>query len=223
MTQLASTNFLFELPHVYEMREILIKQIPQLVKNIKDELLSSGLIVIILGISLPEAKFWVFIVWSPLFIVYTYLKLKAINVKSDTVMELFTKYLDDPSNWEKRFEKHQEYWVYKSDPLFQITIGEEMVHNFQEPWMKNYPDMEHNYSFKVYLKYMDTIVDDLVFVALDGHRYVVPLPEIEVKRGKRTFFYKEDSLKAKTVGVIGFFYRYKSFKDFIKVHNLGTK
>lgn len=201
------------------MREIFLKVIPHLAKNIKDELLSSGLLVLILGLTFPEARVWIFIVWLPVFIVYAVIKLKLINIEQDSVIKMFKKYLTDPSGWEKRFEVNREYWVYKNDPLFQIETGEKLVENFHEPWMKRYPDMEYNYSFKVYLKYMNTIVEDMVFVALDGIRYIVPIPERRVKK-TRSFFYRSNSLKTKVANVIGTFYLYDAFEEFASAHNL---
>lgn len=199
------------------MREIFLKSIPKLIENIKDELLSFTLVVLILISTFPDLRTLLFIVWLVSSAVYSTIKLKFLFIGEPTILNLFNRYLEHSGGWEKRFRGNKEYWAYKDDPLFQIEIGEDLVRGFKENWMKKYPDINNNYSFKVYLKYMNTVVHDCVFVALDGVRYIVPLPE---RKGKG-YFYEKGSFKTKISEVIGQYSLYNDLEEFAKDHGMG--
>lgn len=151
--------------------------------------------------------------------IYAAVKYKLVLNREKDIIKQFRSYLEIPNRWEKRFKSTEEYWVYKDNPLFQIETGEELVGDFEESWMRAYPDRNNNFSFKVYLKYMNPIVYDYTFVALDGVRYVVPLP----KRENQSYHYVKDSLEILISHIIGQYYRYKDIKGFASSHDIKFK
>lgn len=61
-------------------------------------------------------------------------------------------------------------------PEFTIVDGEMMNESFVEPWTKLYPDPSAR-TFNVQLRYLATPLEHFTFVACDGERYRVPMPE----------------------------------------------
>ena len=195
-----------------------LKLLSKLIANIKDELLSFSIVTILFLVKFPQERILITVIFAVASSIYALLKLKYAK-KDENVTKQFNKYLGIPDNWQKKFQGNREYWVYKNNPLFHIEIGENLVRGFKEPWMRKYPDMANNYSFKVYLKFMNTVVHDFVFVALDGVRYTAPLPE----RERGVYYYEKNSLKFKTANVIGQFYRYKDIKEFALSHKIKLR
>lgn len=191
----------------------------RIIANIQNELLLFSVGVIILLVLLPELRIWIFIIFLVASLFYALIKYLPLFNKEKSVIKQFKKYLQKPEKWEKKLHRTHEYWIYKEHPLFQIETGENIVEDFREKWMKKYPDMDHNRSFRVYLKYMNTIIDDYIFVALDGFRYIVPLPE----REEGNYFYRADSLQFLLANIVGSFYLYKTLEEFSLNHNIETR
>lgn len=65
-----------------------------------------------------------------------------------------------------------------------------------------FPDKDHNVSHYVGLEVNGMLLDKELFVSLDGGRYFVPVPEIEMaEEGKRNFYYNAQQVQlAKIVG-----------------------
>lgn len=73
-----------------------------------------------------------------------------------------------------------------------VDWDREVVENFHEEWMNDalYPDKTHNASYYVRLEANGMLLDKELFVSLDGHRWFVPVPRIEMsktKSGERIF------------------------------------
>ena len=68
----------------------------------------------------------------------------------------FWKYLRDPDNWEKVSVIEDYFTVYrhKKHPGYQIIIDwdKPVVKNYQEDWIRDYPNREHNSSYFVKLE-----------------------------------------------------------------------
>lgn len=188
----------------------------RIIESIKDELLLFALAVIVLLVIYPYQRLWViliFLITSAFYALIRYFR------KEKHLLKQFKKYLDRPESWDKKLHRIHEFWINKEDPLFQIETGENVVEDFRERWMKNYPNMNHNTSYRVYLKYANTIVSDCLFVGLDGYRYMVPVPERE--EGK--YFYSTDSLQFKLANVVGSFYLYKNLREFAEAHGIEIR
>ncbi len=122
----------------------------------------------------------------------------------------FNKYLKNPEDWEKfiGIESHLYFYRHKKYPSFQIVIDwdRSIVENFREEWINDslYPDKTNSTSYYVRLEANGMLLDKEVFVSLDGHRWFVPVPKIEmskVKSGERNFYYDARQIQlAKIVG-----------------------
>jgi hypothetical protein len=78
-------------------------------------------------------------------------------------------------------------------PEFTIVDGETMNDDFVEEWTKRYPDKSAR-SFDVQLRYHTTLLERFTFVACDGERYRIPLPEpVKVSEGKWKYVISKSS------------------------------
>lgn len=122
----------------------------------------------------------------------------------------FNKYLKNSENWEKfiGIESHLYFYRHKKYPNFQLVIDwdRSIVENFHEDWINDalYPDKTNNASYYVRLEANGMLLDKEVFVSLDGHRWFVPVPRIEMSKTKsdeRNFYYDVRQIElAKIVG-----------------------
>ena len=74
-------------------------------------------------------------------------------------------------------EKNEEVFTYRR--LLNIWFKEVSINDeeFEEPWAKKFPD-PRAWRVYVYMYYCTSLVDVRLFVAVDGGRVVLPLPEI---------------------------------------------
>jgi hypothetical protein len=72
--------------------------------------------------------------------------------------------------------KGDEYLYCEQFPEFTVVDGERYVERFSEPWTQHFPDKSAR-SFEVQLRYHATLLETITFVACDGERYRVPMPE----------------------------------------------
>jgi hypothetical protein len=68
-------------------------------------------------------------------------------------------------------------------PEFTIRDSDVVVRPFMEPWALKFPD-QSAYSFYKEVRYLTTVLDQMLFVSCDGGRYSIPAPTI---RGDGTF------------------------------------
>jgi hypothetical protein len=112
----------------------------------------------------------------------------------------FSKYLKKAGDWEKfiGIESHLYYYRHKKYPSFQIVIDwdKSIIVNFHEEWINDalYPDKTNNTSYYVRLEANGMLLDKELFVSLDGHRWFVPVPHVEMSKiikDERKFYYEE--------------------------------
>lgn len=133
----------------------------------------------------------------------------------------FRKYLKKQNDWEKFIgtEAHISIYRHKKYPNFQIVIDWDrpIVENFHEEWINDalYPDKTNNDSHSVRLEVSSMLLDQELFVSLDGHRWFVPVPKIERINGKRNLYY--DPQQIQLANIIGrYHFLEKNIIDFAK-------
>lgn len=121
----------------------------------------------------------------------------------------FKKYLKNYENWEnfQGIEDHLSFYRHKKHPNFQIVVdwNKELVQNFHEEWINDslYPNKTNNASYYVRLEANAMLLDKVLFVSLDGHKYFVPVPKVlRVGDKERDFYYDKQQIQlAKIVGI----------------------
>jgi hypothetical protein len=89
-------------------------------------------------------------------------------------LERVERLLDRPDDWIKI--EGDAFLYHRQFPEFTIVDGETLNEKFIEAWTKLYPDKSAR-SFEVQLRYLSTMLERFTFVACDGERYRIPLPE----------------------------------------------
>lgn len=126
-------------------------------------------------------------------------------------LKRFRKYLKNPKVWEK-FEGREDYltiYRHRKYPNFQIVIdwNSYVVKNFHEEWINDglFRDKENNTSYYVKFEANGMLLHKELFVSLDGHRYFVPVPKINIVAEDRTFSYNANQIQlANIVGEYSF-------------------
>jgi hypothetical protein len=72
----------------------------------------------------------------------------------------------------------------------------------------------------VQLKINDSAVAEVLFVTLDGGRYLVPLPRKRVISGRISYFWESDTLPFKVGRVVGRYYRHANIEEAAKFLNV---
>lgn len=143
----------------------------------------------------------------------------------------FKKYLKNPDDWEKfqGTEMRLSIFRYQKHPNFQIIIDwdKPVAKNYQEEWVSDYPDHEHNASYFVQLEANSMLLDKELFVLLDGGRAFVPVPRRTLKR--KELFYWYDPIQIQLVDIIGRYSWENSIEEFasqqkkeIKINKLAS-
>lgn len=125
------------------------------------------------------------------------------------------KSLLENGNWTQQefltSEGYETVWISEDDMSYQIVeTGIVAVKDFDEPWVKRFPD-KHTSSYYVNLVESGNVVEQEIFVSLDGGRYFVPIPEISVgdyhgESSDLTYYYDHGSLRFLLGKVIGRYY-----------------
>jgi hypothetical protein len=130
----------------------------------------------------------------------------------------FKKYLKKPENWGKfqGTEDHFSIYRYKKYPNFQIIINwdQPVAENYQEEWIRNYPDKEHNASYFVHLEANAMLLEKELFVSLDGSRAFVPSPRRSLRDGDSIYWY--DTMQIQLAKIIGKYSWEKNIEEFAK-------
>lgn len=116
----------------------------------------------------------------------------------------FEKYLKKPNDWEKIIpEQNLTIYRHKKYPGFQVITNwdESIVNNFQEDWIGNFPDKEHNTSYRVRLEANSIFLRKELFVSLDGGRGFVPVPKRKLDGASFEYYY--DKLQVQLANIIG--------------------
>lgn len=115
------------------------------------------------------------------------------------------KYLKKPQNWEKfqgteaylsiyRHKKHQEFEII-------IDWDKPVVKNYQEEWIKDYPDKEHNASYFVRLEAKGMLLMKELFISLDGGRIFVPMPRMRFRNSEAEYWY--ETIQIQLANILG--------------------
>ncbi|MGQ3170532.1 MAG: hypothetical protein ACT6RZ_08915 [Methylophilus sp.] len=136
-------------------------------------------------------------------------KLRSKNTLSDFEDKLIS------SEWSMEMINDVAVWVAKDDNTFQISRGAR-TQDFQERWTKVHPD-NNSASYPVYLSINNNTIKELTFVAVDGGRIFVPIPEIRpVEVNDVEYFWNMNSLEIKVCDVVGSYYIYESIAGVAK-------
>ncbi len=143
----------------------------------------------------------------------------------------FNKYLKKPDNWEQfiGIESHLYYYRHRKYPSFQLVINwdRSVVENFHEEWIKDalYPNKTNNASYYVMLEANGVLLDKELFVSLDGHRWFVPVPRIQIskiKKDEREFYYEKRQIQV--ANIVGkYHFEDKNIYDFAKMQSKPIK
>lgn len=130
-------------------------------------------------------------------------------------LEVFERILEIPK-WKKVTYDSPEKWIFEDDNSFVIEISSES-RDFTEEWTEHFPD-KNSHAVEIYLKINnERVVTPLLFVAVDGWRYLVPCPKISETYGERYRYWDKESLEYKVFNVIGSVdYLYDSLESFGK-------
>ncbi|MDP2151612.1 MAG: hypothetical protein Q8K13_18420 [Parvibaculum sp.] len=127
----------------------------------------------------------------------------------------FKKYLKNPKDWQKfkGTEMHLSIYRHKKYPNFQIIIDWDrpVVENYQEKWIRDYPDKENNASYYVRLEANAMLLEKELFVLLDGGRAFIPSPRWSLENNEQVYRY--DTIQIQLANIIG---EYSWEKDIYK-------
>ncbi|MCG2726643.1 MAG: hypothetical protein L6420_10440 [Elusimicrobia bacterium] len=105
----------------------------------------------------------------------------------------FGRYLRETKNWEvyKRNDLIPIYTYrhkYFLDFQIEIDFDKPLKANFEEKWIKDYPDKsKKTYNVKLIAKGM--LIEEFEFLTLDGYRIFIPLPMVNLSNG--VYYYNQ--------------------------------
>lgn len=183
--------------------------------RVKDELLYFGVLAILLMVQFVEHKtiiFTVFLISIILYLVKIYFQSKQ-SIKNNRHLENFAKYLNNKSLWDKRHIDHNDIFFYRNDNEYKIESAQDAHKTWttKESWMEIFPD-PHILEYRVYLKYGETKIYEMLFVSCDGGRYFIPLPSKRLlnpyssKKPIFEYYWVKNSLEYQVGEIIGEFY-----------------
>ena len=135
------------------------------------------------------------------------------DLKESNTLKYF-EYLLDNSEWKKEFINNEEVWLAEKNKTFQIIVGDK-GRRFIEKWSEDFPD-SNTECYPVYLKINTTIIKEIEFISIDGHRIFVPMPDRRVCENKISYFWKMESLEMKLCNIIGSYYIYENIYNVAK-------
>ncbi len=152
---------------------------------------------------------------------------------SDRSLARFSNYIDN-SHWEKVLDEGNEFWICEDDALFYIEVESEETQEFREEWIQPFPahrlGNDPAIPYKVKLKISTVTIDNFRFISVDGGRYFVPMPEIDMNvinydvNQDRKFYWRRDSLIFRVALIISVFYHvHPNFEAFAKQANIEIR
>jgi hypothetical protein len=102
-------------------------------------------------------------------------------------------------------------WICDQRSTFKVVQNDD-YQDFEEEWTDRVPDRTAH-MMTVQLKINDSAVSEMLFVTLDGGRYLVPLPRKRVVSGQVIYFWESDTLPFKVGRIIGRYYRCKNLEE----------
>lgn len=137
-----------------------------------------------------------------------------------TPLRRIKKYLKDVEGWNftsSRFNETFEYWQYTKHPEFTIELKDDQKWDREEPWVKRVrrPDPSL-FMYEVALKINGLVVRSENFLAMDGWRYLVPIPRVDRVNAEdeQDYVYYYDAVQYSIAGVVGKYHLDKNIEDF---------
>lgn len=125
-------------------------------------------------------------------------------------------------HWDQEFISGNEFWICKVDSLCQIEISQD-TEDFTEPWTEIYPSKK-SWRTPVYLRINNVAVKEVSFVACDGGRILVPMPEVDIEDGnQQVFYWDQNSLTFNLAKIIGKYYIYKDIYGVAKTSKIEIR
>lgn len=150
--------------------------------------------------------------WSPS------LNFSLPKTEQSNNLQRFEKMMEK-SRWRREFINHKEVWINDDDNTLQIERGD-YCGEFREPWLEIYPDPV-GARYPVYLKINNTPIKELTFIACDGGRIFVPLPERDFENDHAKYKWRRDSLPFKVCKIIGEYYIYNNIEGIARVSKIN--
>ena len=130
----------------------------------------------------------------------------------------FKKYLKKSKNWEICVFVECNLKIYRNKrfPGYQIIIdwNKPLSNNFQEEWIRNYPDRNNNSSYFIRLEANGVYLMGELFVTLDGARTFVPVPRRSTYNDEIKYWY--DEIQVQLANIVGEFHLDENVIDFAK-------
>jgi hypothetical protein len=102
-------------------------------------------------------------------------------------------------------------WICDQRATFKIVQNDD-YQDFSEQWTTRVPDRTAS-MLTVQLKINDSAVSEMLFVTLDGGRYLVPLPRKRVIGGRVVYYWESDTLPFKVGRIVGRYYRCANLEE----------
>ena len=194
------------------------------VQKIKNELLLFSVITILIIVSFPSIKTYIFVIYIVTVILYTtvvIVKSLKIRKNSNRFLDNFNVFLENKDCWERREMNDKHVYFYREDNNYKIEESDKSYERWtaRESWMENFPDPSIA-QYKVYLKYGESRISEFDFLYCDGSRYFIPTPQKRCLRRAGVahclefgYFWIRDSIEYKLGEVVGDFYRGESLED----------
>lgn len=208
--------------------QIIIDIVKSSIEKIKDELLLFAICSILISVTFPQYRLSIFLLFclaSISYLLKIFLKSKK-SYQNNNHLKNFSKFILSKKKWDKRLIDDFPIYYYSKNNNYRIEQAQDTNKTWSatENWMKVFPD-KSIFEYKVYLKYGETKIKELLFVSCDGARYFIPLPERKViqsdeKSFKSEFYWVKDSIEYHVGEIIGTFYRFNNLEqvaDFCKV------
>jgi hypothetical protein len=135
-------------------------------------------------------------------------------LKAQNSLEYFALLLKRREDWTKGFVDNTEIWTNNRNSTFQLVVGNES-RTFDEVWSRGFPDPQSR-CYTVYLRIGSTTIKELLFVALDGARITVPVPEHILVDGKVVYVWNTDSVAFAVGKVVGTYYIHNDIESVAK-------
>jgi hypothetical protein len=175
-------------------------------------------ITTITAVPIPNKYWWLRIILASLTALGIPYGFHLLKKKSD--VSSFEK-LAENERWNKESIGQKVIWICNEDNTFQIEIGEN-ERPFTEPWTQVYPDRVGSWLHPVYLKVNGVTIKEISFIACDGGRIFVPLPEYQYEEDQHgdiittSYVWNRQSLRFKIAKIIGEYGAYKTIEGIAK-------
>ena len=113
--------------------------------------------------------------------------------------------------WQEDRIGERPTWICDQRGTFKIVQNDD-YQDFEEDWTRRVPDRTAH-MMTVQLEINDSAVSEVLFVTLDGGRYLVPLPRKRVINSEVEYFWESDTMPFKVGRIIGRYYRCANIEE----------